>query len=75
LWGFQTSRRVVERLGSDGAAGGVVGSLTGAAAQTGRLTGERAEFYKKKSFGIHPALLIAVIMIFGGLWLIGTLMS
>jgi hypothetical protein len=37
LWGFQTSRRVVERLGSDGAARGVAGSLTGAAAQTCRL--------------------------------------
>ena len=32
MWGFQTSRRVVERLGSDGAARGVAGSLTGAAA-------------------------------------------
>ena len=33
MWGFQTSRRVVERLGSYGAARGVAGSLTGAAAQ------------------------------------------
>jgi len=34
LWGFQASRRVVERLGSDGAARGLAGSLTGAAAQS-----------------------------------------
>jgi hypothetical protein len=32
LRGFQTSWEVVERLGSDGAARGVAGSLTGAAA-------------------------------------------
>ena len=39
MWGFQTSRRVVERLGSDGAARGVAGSLTGAAAHGGDGSG------------------------------------
>jgi glutathione S-transferase len=33
LWRFQSSRRVVEQLGSDGAARAVAGSVTGADAQ------------------------------------------
>ena len=44
MWGFQTNRRVVELLGSDGAALGVAGSLTGAAAHFGGIRTEILQF-------------------------------
>jgi hypothetical protein len=42
---------------------------------TGKLTEGRSRFYKEKIFGIHPLLLGAFLLLFGGLWVVGVLVS
>ena len=50
LWGFQTSRRVVEQLGSDGAARAVAGSITNGDAQPEPATPSICGFAEQAAF-------------------------